>query len=318
MKVPEIGQTEGALEAVSRWSPEKIQRASLLLLQRPPLIDIEAAASCNIACSFCPREAMVRPQRIMTPETFAAVERLLPDDAVVMFAGLGEPLMSRHLESYIARLKRRGISSCIITNGMLLTPARQRALIDAGIDQIQVSLHSLTEPGLAPIVSAGLDLSQLRRHIEYLAATRPEYLRVRINFVLTETNAGELPAVRALAERLGLGLCVRRQHTRGGYLRPLQYALPSGGCGIFASVTFITAQGDVMACVNDVAGDSRLGNAAELIWPEVMAWKREVIGEDLAFAACRGCTDDYRWAILWGGGVDEADQVSQGGGKTCG
>ena len=125
---------------VAGWSRERVRATSLAIVDdRAPLFDIEASAACNLSCRFCPRGDLTRPQRIMTPDTFAAVERFLPPGAVVMFAGLGEPLANPHLPDFIARLRRRGASACIITNGLLLTAARAQQLLAAGIDQIQVS-----------------------------------------------------------------------------------------------------------------------------------------------------------------------------------
>lgn len=285
-----------ARRIVAGWTHERVRTTALAIVdERTPLFDIEASAACNLACRFCPRGDLTRPQRILTPDTFAAVERFLPANAVVMFAGLGEPLANRHLPDYVARLSQRSISACVITNGLLLTPPRLSALIAAGIAQIQVSVHAIADSvfhALAP----DIDVSRLLTHIRHLATVRPPELRVRLNFVDCGVNHGELAAVADLAAELGFDLFVRAEHNRGGHLRHAQALTP--GCGIFSAVTLITAQGDVLSCVNDVAGRSCLGNVHALTWPAVVAWKHRTLHNDAWFPACETCDDGYRWVLL--------------------
>ena len=289
-----------ARERVACWEPERVRAVSLAIVDNPaPLFDIEVSAACNLSCRFCPRDALARPQRIMTPETFAAVERFLPAGAVVMFAGLGEPLTNPHLPEFAARLKRRGVSPCVITNGILMTRPRIEALIDAGIDQFQVSVHAVDRAVFRRLVP-DIDVARLVANLRALAELRPPRLRARLNFVAGAENVGELPAVRALASELGFDLFVRAEHNRGGHLGGA--AVVPHGCGIFAAVTLITTQGDVLSCVNDIAGQSRLGSVRQLLWEEVRAWKHKTIVSGEWFPACSSCDDGYRWVLLDSGG----------------
>ena len=304
MTGPEFDE-RAARERVARWAPERVRAVSLSIVDNPaPLFDIEAAASCNLSCHFCPRGALARPQRIMTPETFAALERFLPAGAVVMFAGLGEPLTNHHLPDFVARLKRRDVSPCVITNGMLMTRPSIAALINAGIDQFQVSVHAVERVTFRRLVP-DIDVDRLVANIYTLAELRPPGLRVRLNFVAGPKNRGELPAVTALARELGFDLFVRAEHNRGGHLGGTH--VRPRGCGIFAAVTLITAQGDVLSCVNDVAGRSRIGNVRELLWEEVRLWKRKTIGSGAWFPACSSCDDGYRWVLLDSGGLGQGE-----------
>jgi len=81
----------------------------------------------------------------------------------------------------------------------------------------------------------------------------------------------------------------------------------------------ITAQGKILACCNDTSGVTAHGNVASTCWPEVVAWKREVVDVDAWFAPCADCDDDYRWVILANEGVDirERDEIPTlaGGGQ---
>jgi len=279
----------------SRCTPEELaQRGLDVLREETPLFDIEVASACNARCPFCPREAMTRPQTLMSEDTFAAVERFLPAGAEVMFAGLGEPLLNRRLPEFVERLKRRDISSCIITNGALLSDERVVALLDAGLDQVQLSLHAL-DPKLASELVPGVRVEAVIENLRRLVTLRPPGLRVQVNFVLGERNVHEEAQVRELAAGLGVDLFLRREHNRGGHLGAAEVP---GGCGIFARVTFITVHGVVTSCVNDVGCLSAIGPVDELGWEEVVAWKRTELSAGPGFPACRGCDDGYRWALL--------------------
>jgi MoaA/NifB/PqqE/SkfB family radical SAM enzyme len=58
--------------------------------------------------------------------------------------GDGEPLFHPQLFDFIEVAKETGLAVKLITNGVLLDEARQRALIDSGLDVIRVSLWAST------------------------------------------------------------------------------------------------------------------------------------------------------------------------------
>lgn len=307
---------DAARGAVQSWPREVAKCASLRLLDQPPLFDIEASGACNVHCSFCPRLEMARPGRVITRETFADVLRFLPREAVVMLSGLGDPLTNPYLDEFVGALTAAGISSCIVTNGILLSSERQRTLCAAGIAQIQISYHAAHEATYDSIVVRGGDRARLEANLDHLAANRACGLRVRLNFVETPENIRERGAVEARARALGFDLFVRRRHGRGGTIASERAHPAPPVCGMFASVTFITAQGDVLCCVNDVKHTGRMGHVSSLSWPELVAKKRQVIEEDRWFDACRCCDDDFRWVPLVDGTLDSRRGQNQG--DRCG
>ncbi|MDP2314357.1 MAG: radical SAM protein [Pseudomonadota bacterium] len=294
--------TAKAVELVRAWPASRRRAGNLGLLRAAPLFDIELASACNVVCTFCPRDDMERPKTVMDAATFDSVEAFLPPGAIAMLSGLGDSLLHPQLDALVARLHGRGVSTCIITNGVRLVPARQDTLIAAGIAEIQVSVHGLDDATVRSVVPVGANPARVRANLEHLAG-RPGP-RVRINFVETPENAHAREDVRRWAEGLGFRFFYRRLHTRGGSLGEPRDDAGCSGCGIFGSVTFITVEGDVMPCVNDVRGEGRLGNVRAVTWTDVLAWKKAVIKEDRWFAPCAGCDDDYRWVLLAQGGLD--------------
>ena len=297
-------RTRALVATVQAWPATRRRAANLQVLQQPPLFDIEAVSACNIVCEFCPRDLMTRPETLMTEETFAAVCNLLPQGAVVMFSGLGDSILHPKLPDFVRMLVARDVSPCLITNGIRLTPERQGALIEAGIAQFQISVHGLSDRDLRTIVTRGANSARVRSNAEYLAAHRPSRLRVRINFVETPANADCRPEVEAWADKLGFEFYYRRRHNRGGSLVKLAGAPACHGCGVFAAVTFVSVEGQILPCVNDVAGRHPLGQVGSMTWPELLERKRGIIANDAWPGICSSCDDDYRWIILSQGQVD--------------
>lgn len=234
----------------------------------------------------------------MTQEVFDDILTMIPSNAVVMFAGLGEPLLNINLEHYIKQLKERKISPCVITNGILLTPERQLKLIDAGVDQLQISYSSVDSTILRPILNTSKHKTVLDKNLGYLSANRSPNLRVQLNFVLTEENEAEWPKVQELAYSWGFELYNRRVHTRGGHIDKRKKGGIKSSCGILAGVTFITCDGVILSCSNDVTQKLAYKQVKGTMWDDIIKWKKSIILNDLNFDPCLSCDDDYRWIIL--------------------
>jgi hypothetical protein len=89
-------------------------------------------------------------------------------------------------------------------------------------------------------------------------------------------------------------------HGRGGNLAasdlyvPRDRGLPSGRCGLFAFHTFVTWQGDVLACCHDLTGETRLGNLPEEGVQEIGNRKAETIKVGRMFELCGRCDEPLR------------------------
>lgn len=65
-----------------------------------------------------------------------------PNIARVVLHGVGEPMLVKDLAQRVKYLKDRNIYALFNTNGTLLTKANGRALIEAGLDELRVSLDA--------------------------------------------------------------------------------------------------------------------------------------------------------------------------------
>ncbi|MBE6655493.1 MAG: radical SAM protein [Ruminococcaceae bacterium] len=101
---------------------------------------VEVTNSCNMNCSFCHGHS--RAFRCMTAEEFSSVLDALAGKTQFLYYHLmGEPLTHPALPEFLSMAKERGFHSVITTNGTLLA-RRGRALLDAGVYKVNISLHS--------------------------------------------------------------------------------------------------------------------------------------------------------------------------------
>jgi MoaA/NifB/PqqE/SkfB family radical SAM enzyme len=98
---------------------------------------------CNLACTYCNEFDDVSapvPEQLMLER----VDKLADLGLSVLVISGGEPLLHPQLESIIARSRKRGILTGLISNGYLLTVEKIKKLNAAGLDHLQISIDNVT------------------------------------------------------------------------------------------------------------------------------------------------------------------------------
>src|SRR5579859_4490277 len=139
-----------AAEALLRRQAKPIRRL-LLAAGRdrapilPEIVQIESTNICNAKCVFCPRDEMHRRQGVMSRELF----RKIVDECAalgirhVRMHNYGEAFLDRYLTEKVRYAKERGIKEVgMISNGSLITEKVARAIIEAGLDAINISVDA--------------------------------------------------------------------------------------------------------------------------------------------------------------------------------
>jgi radical SAM protein with 4Fe4S-binding SPASM domain len=88
---------------------------------------------------------------------------------LIAFTGLGEPLINTELPQIISYAKKISAAdkTVIITNGSLLTPELSDQLIDAGLDEMRVSMQGLNSAQYYETAGINIDFSELVAQIRY-------------------------------------------------------------------------------------------------------------------------------------------------------
>jgi MoaA/NifB/PqqE/SkfB family radical SAM enzyme len=109
----------------------------------PVCLYLEVTNRCNLLCETCPRTFEdLEPPADMSWELFTSIIDQSENIARVVMHGVGEPMLVKNLPEMIRYCKARGIYTLFNTNGTLLTPRKQRELIETGLDELRVSLDA--------------------------------------------------------------------------------------------------------------------------------------------------------------------------------
>jgi len=140
---PEAQRAEEEKNAMRRYF-EKPEEALLpVAVQEPVCLYLETTNRCNLLCVTCPRTyEELEPEADMPWELFTSLIDQYPNIARVVLHGVGEPMLVKDIAKRVAYLKARNIYVLFNTNGTLLNDANGRALIEAGLDELRVSLDA--------------------------------------------------------------------------------------------------------------------------------------------------------------------------------
>lgn len=113
----------------------------------PPLwLLAELTYRCPLHCVFCfnPLDFARHADELGTQEWLRVLREARALGAVQLGLSGGEPLLRDDLETIVAEAHRLGFYSNLLTSGVGLTPARARALKEAGLDHVQLSFQDST------------------------------------------------------------------------------------------------------------------------------------------------------------------------------
>jgi len=180
------------------------------IIDRPPVcLYLEVTNRCNLLCTTCPRtfEAL-EPPTDMSWELFTRIVDQVPDLGRAVLHGVGEPMMVRELPRMIRYLHGRGAHVLFNTNGTLLDERRGRELIEAGLDELRVSLDA-AEPRAFRLVR-GVDaferiVAQVKAFTALQREIHADLPRVSLWLTGLKETLAQLPRFVELAHELGVG-----------------------------------------------------------------------------------------------------------------
>jgi MoaA/NifB/PqqE/SkfB family radical SAM enzyme len=177
-------------------------------VSEPVCLYLEVTNRCNLLCTTCPRTFEdLEPPADMDWALFTRIVDQLPTIARVVLHGVGEPMMVRELPRMVAYLKARGTYVLFNTNGTLLSERKGRELIDAGLDELRVSLDA-AEPEAFKLVR-GRDMfdrivRKVRAFTTLQAKLGADTPRVSLWLTGLKETLDQLPAFVDLAHDMGV------------------------------------------------------------------------------------------------------------------
>jgi MoaA/NifB/PqqE/SkfB family radical SAM enzyme len=174
----------------------------------PVCLYLETTNRCNLACTTCPRTYEdLEPPADMSWDLFTQIVDQYPTIPRVVLHGIGEPMMVKDLPRMVRYLKDRGTYVLFNTNGTLLRPKKGRELIDAGLDELRVSLDA-AEAGAFKLVRGRDWFDRIVRNVRDFVAlkSRMRAVNPRLSLWLTglRETLEQLPDFIRLAADLGV------------------------------------------------------------------------------------------------------------------
>lgn len=273
----------------------------------PEIVQIESTNICNAKCTFCPRDDMERRQGVMDVALF----RTIVDECVrlgirhVRMHNYGEAFIDKKLAEKIAYAKQAGIAEVgVITNGSLLGPDVAKAVIEAGLDAINISLDAAGKETFES-TRVGLKYDRVMSNVESLVRLKREMGRSRpkliLSFVRQDNSAEEQAFIdrwSAVADKIH----VTELHNWAGTL----HLRSDVSFPCYRQWLTFTAlwDGRVSLCCADFDGKVVLGNLREQSIEEI--WNseayRRVRREQLESGGppiCRSCDLPAKDSPLW-------------------
>ena len=156
---------------------------------------------CNLRCRYCMPDGVEKLEReaVLTYEEFLRLAALFARCGIdtVRVTG-GEPLVRKNVAQLVAGLKETpGIRRVTLTTNAVLLAEQLPALLDAGLDSVNISLDTL-RPEVFRQITARDDFAAVQAGLQ---AALESGLPVKLNCVpQAGINEGELEALAALAK----------------------------------------------------------------------------------------------------------------------
>ena len=156
---------------------------------------------CNLRCRYCMPDGVEKLEReaVLTYEEFLRLAALFAQCGIdtVRVTG-GEPLVRKGVDQLVAGLKATpGIRKVTMTTNGILLARQLPALLDAGLDSVNISLDTL-DPEVFRRITARDEFSHV---MEGIHAALESGIPVKLNCVpQVGVNEGELEALAALAQ----------------------------------------------------------------------------------------------------------------------
>jgi PqqA peptide cyclase len=171
------------------------------MTRSPTTLLAELTYRCPLHCPYCsnPLEMTRAGAELSTEEWTRVLTEARALGVLQLGLSGGEPLVRRDLEELVARARRLGLYSTLVTSGLGLTRERGLALREAGVDHVQISFQDAWRESADAIAGTR---SWDAKH-EAAAVVRELGVAFTVNVVLHRANLDHLEDLAEMAASLG-------------------------------------------------------------------------------------------------------------------
>lgn len=277
----------------------------------PKYLTIETCNNCNARCIMCPKGIFGTKQlELMEDALFDKIVEELQQYAswieMVCLNSDGEPLIDKDICNKICKLKKIGIKHVnLSTNGKLLNAKKSEELIEAGIDDIRISIDAFSAETYEKI-RRGLKYEEIMRNVLDLINIRDRKgtkteIRIRmVEMPENESERSEFLSFWSKKLRADDKVQIMPAHTWSGVVAEnatsiVEFYADKPCVSVFSTIA-INYDGMVQLCDSDIEQKVILGNLNEKSIKEI--WQSEkfekirhdhMTGNRNQILICQGC-----------------------------
>jgi MoaA/NifB/PqqE/SkfB family radical SAM enzyme len=292
---------------------KQLGEATDTLLEFPRYINVETINMCNARCIMCGIDFDNRVKKVMSEKIFAKIlDEVRANVNQVRKVNLYldcEPLMDKKIAEKIKRFKEAGVTIVnIACNASMLTEKRAKELLDAGLDEIYISIDSLKKEVFEEIRKR-LQFERVYENTIGLIRLRNKVsspLSIRIQMVQQDLNDSEVDKFVSHWSPLMASqdkVVVHKAHNWGGQLdvgkSTEDKKINDLPCTILWSNACIHSDGSVALCSVDTVASSQhsIGSLTKSTLKEI--WQgfevnqirqRHLNQQRQGHSLCDGCT----------------------------
>lgn len=175
----------------------------VLPLRNPWRITISASQLCNFKCFFCTHSldhSEVKKTgfnyKLMSFDEFKLLANQLSEFSdplkLVVFSGMGEPLLNNDLPKMIKYLRDNNIAERveIYTNASLLTKEWTHSLVDAGLTSLKVSIEGLSSEKYKEVCNVNINFNDIVQNVGYFFDNKNN-CKVYVKIIDSSLETGE-------------------------------------------------------------------------------------------------------------------------------
>ena len=174
--------SEGLAKDITGQAPggARVKLADALPLETPLVVQFHPINRCNIRCNYCSfsvkksEQTYVSAFPLMNFDLYKkGIDGLATFPSKVKtlrLAGLGEPLMHKHMCDMIAYATRMEVAERteISTNGLLLDIETADAVVESGLSRLVISIQGLSSAKYKEICGKAIDFDMFLSNLQYL------------------------------------------------------------------------------------------------------------------------------------------------------
>ncbi len=176
----------------------------------PVKLGVETTNKCNLHCPLClrGRGKLNRPEGIMSFINYKKViDKLSPYLFHVRLHGWGEPFLNPDLMKMVHYAHSKGIYTNFHTNGHFLTEKNIEAMIDAGLDEVNIALDGMSQETYHKFRVGGnmkTVCNGVKKFCEIKKKRQLKYPLINLQFLVMAHNEHEIPLIKKFAHLAGV------------------------------------------------------------------------------------------------------------------